>query len=169
MLFYWPVRVGSTAPSNFHNFFQIKQGIAVSFGVFSASCNLFEMLTVWIFSKIVFFSIMALLISLMLMKLFLSTMVQNYSSSTVSSLMKLSCSPVWEKNTVVSNTKLGKMKWHSHILYVLFLFCLSLCFASQFFCSLASLLFLFFSLTVDPTQVLVLPLSGSVVCFSYSI
>lgn len=70
MLFYLPVRVGSTAPSNFHNFFHIKQGIAVSFVVFSASCNLLEMLTVWIFSKIVFFSIMALLISPSLMKFF---------------------------------------------------------------------------------------------------
>lgn len=97
MLFYLHVRVGSTAPSNFHNFFQIKQGIAVSFGVFSASCNLLEMLTVWIFSEIVFFSIVALLISLTLMKLFLSTMVQNYSSSAVRGPMTLSCSPVWEK------------------------------------------------------------------------
>lgn len=85
------------------NFFPIKQGIAVSFGVFSASCNLLEMLTVWIFSKIVFFSVMALLISLALMKLFLSTMVPNYSSSAVRGPMKLSCSPVWEKYSSVKH------------------------------------------------------------------
>ncbi len=113
-----PVHTGSAAPSLFHNFFQMEQCTAASysFGVFSVP-SMVEMLTVWMFSNMLLSSIMALFISLSLMALFSTTIVQ--IASSCSGVKRDPLPPLWSclavpcgKNIVMQNTKLSKIKCH---------------------------------------------------------
>lgn len=82
-----------------------------------STLSMVEMMTVWMFSKMLLYSIMALFISLSLMTLFSTTMVQ--IASSCSGVKRGPLPPLWNcltvlcgKNIVMQNTKLSKIKCH---------------------------------------------------------
>ncbi len=111
-----PVHTGSAAPSLF-----LSNGTVYSCFIFIwclfSTLSMVEMLTVWMFSNMLLSSIMALFISLSLMALFSTTIVQ--IASSCSGVKGGPLPPLWSclavlcgKNIVMQNTKLSKIKCH---------------------------------------------------------